>query len=56
MNTTASAPKPGAQEPYRDRKRYAWIFSLLVPCTVALGPSLVLATGDFRMLDRKSVV
>ncbi len=50
MNPTLSAPPPVTQEPYRDRKRYAWIFSLLVPCTVALGPSLVLATGDFRML------
>lgn len=50
MNPTLSAPPPGTQEPYRDRKRYAWIFSLLVPCTVALGPTLVLATGDFRML------
>ena len=44
-------PNPSTPtEPYRDRKRYAWIFSLLVPCTVALGPSLVLATGDFRLL------
>jgi len=45
---TSTAPLP--QEPYRDRKRYAWILSLLVPCTVALGPSLVLLYGDARLL------
>lgn len=36
--------------PYRDRKRYAWILSLLVPSAVLIGPSLVMATGDARML------
>jgi len=41
---------PVAQEPYRDRKRYAWLFSLLVPSIVGIGPALVLATGDPRML------
>lgn len=46
QNSTAPLPK----EPYRDRKRYAWILSLIVPCAVALGPSLVMATGDARML------
>jgi len=50
MTASTATPLPAAPQPYRDRKRYAWIFSLLVPCTVALGPSLVLATGDFRML------
>ena len=24
---------------YRDRKRYAWLLSLVVPCTVAVGPA-----------------
>ena len=43
-------PHPVAQEPYRDRKRYAWLFSLLVPSIVGIGPALVLATGDPRML------
>ncbi|MBC7918977.1 MAG: alkane 1-monooxygenase [Rhodoferax sp.] len=47
MHTTTAT---GPQEPYRDRKRYAWILSLLVPCTVALGPSLVLLYGDARLL------
>jgi len=37
-------------EPYRDRKRYAWILSLLVPCMAGLGPVLVLSTGDARLL------
>jgi alkane 1-monooxygenase len=37
MNTTTTAP--GAA-PYRDHKRYAWILSLLVPMTVAIGPFL----------------
>jgi alkane 1-monooxygenase len=44
----ASVPQPAA--PYRDHKRYAWIFSLLVPCAVGIGPALVLATGDPRTL------
>jgi alkane 1-monooxygenase len=39
-----------AQQPYRDPKRYAWIFSLLVPCTVAIGPLLVLVTDALWML------
>jgi len=50
METPLTHPPSNTSAPYRDHKRYAWIFSLLVPCTVALGPSLVLATGDFRML------
>ena len=44
MNTLA------APTPYRDPKRYAWMFSLLVPCTVAVGPLLVLATDQLWML------
>ena len=44
--TSTSTP----HAPYRDRKRYAWILSLLVPCTVAIGPALVMATGDARLL------
>ena len=41
---------PQMQEPYRDRKRYAWLVSLLVPSIVGIGPLLVMATGDARML------
>jgi alkane 1-monooxygenase len=40
--TTSTSPA----EPYRDRKRYAWLFSILVPCTVGFGPLLMLATGN----------
>ncbi len=43
-----AAPIPA--EPYRDRKRYAWILSLLVPISVGIGPLLMLATGDARLL------
>ena len=41
---TAAAPT------YRDPKRYVWVMSLLVPCSVLLGPVLMLRTGDARML------
>ncbi len=44
--TTSTSPA----EPYRDRKRYAWLLSILVPCTVGFGPLLMLATGDPRAL------
>ena len=27
--------------PYRDRERYAWLLSLVVPCTVGAGPALM---------------
>lgn len=27
--------------PYRDHKRYAWLLSVLVPCTVVIGPALI---------------
>ncbi|WP_394756087.1 alkane 1-monooxygenase [Rhodoferax sp.] len=42
------APLP--ETPYRDRKRYAWLLSLLVPATVLIGPGLMLASGDARAL------
>lgn len=32
--------------PYRDRKRYAWLLSLVVPCTVGVGPALMAWTGE----------
>jgi alkane 1-monooxygenase len=44
MHTQPVAPA------YRDRKRYAWILSLLVPCTVVIGPAMMMATGDARAL------
>jgi len=47
MHTTTST---SPAEPYRDRKRYAWLLSILVPCTVGFGPLLMLATGDPRAL------
>jgi len=44
MPNSSSTPIPA--EPYRDRKRYAWLLSLLVPCTVGIGPALMMVTGD----------
>ena len=35
---------------FRDRKRYAWLLSLLVPCSVTIGPALMLYSGDPRAL------
>jgi alkane 1-monooxygenase len=50
MPSTNGILPPSPAAPYRDRKRYAWILSLLVPCSVALGPLLVLTYGDARLL------
>ena len=33
-------------EPYSDRKRYAWLLSMLVPCAVGIGPALMLVSGQ----------
>ena len=41
MNTTAAATM---HEPYRDRKRYAWLLSALVPVFIGTGALLVLLT------------
>jgi len=35
---------------YRDPKRYAWLLSLWVPCSVTIGPALMLLSGDPRAL------
>lgn len=43
---SGSMSTPLSAQPYRDRKRYAWLLSLLVPCTVAVGPALMMATGN----------
>ncbi|NBT93368.1 MAG: alkane 1-monooxygenase, partial [Betaproteobacteria bacterium] len=32
--------------PYRDRKRHAWLLSLLVPSTVLVGPAAMVWSGD----------
>ena len=45
MSTTSVSPPA---QPYRDRKRYAWILSLLVP--VGFGPLLMVALDDARAL------
>ena len=52
MNAPAPAPAPASPPapPYRDRKRPAWLLSLVVPCTVAIGPALMLISGDVRAL------
>ncbi|MGI9133704.1 MAG: alkane 1-monooxygenase [Rhodoferax sp.] len=46
---TASNNAPEAVA-YHDRKRYAWLLSLLVPCLVLVGPALMMATGAVRAL------
>ena len=49
--TTATAPIPTPPAPpYRDRKRYAWLLSVLVPCIVGMGPVLMMVSGDVRAL------
>ncbi|MEI6802044.1 MAG: alkane 1-monooxygenase [Burkholderiales bacterium] len=45
MDTTL-APAAPPSAPYRDRKRYAWLLSLLVPCSVGIGPAMMVATGN----------
>ena len=47
MSTTPVSP---LAPPYRDRKRYAWILSLLVPMSVGFGPLLMIALDDPRAL------
>jgi len=39
--TPALVPPPSSPlpTPYRDHKRHAWILSLLVPASTALGPA-----------------
>lgn len=47
METLIPSPAIG---PYRDRKRHAWLLSLLVPSLVAAGPLLYYAVQDPRVL------
>ena len=47
--TSPSTVQPPAPA-YRDRKRYAWLLSVLVPCVVGFGPELMKITGDARAL------
>ena len=47
MSTTRTTPP---DQPYRDRKRYAWILSLLVPMSVGFGPLLMIVLDDARAL------
>ena len=49
MTQSTTLPPPLAA-PYRDRKRYAWLMSLLVPASVTIGPALLMWTGDARWL------
>ena len=44
MNDASAATLPAA--PYRDRKRYAWLLSVLVPTFVGSGPLLVHLTDN----------
>jgi len=47
MSTDTASAAPSA---YRDRKRHAWLLSLLVPASVTLGPALMLSHEDARLL------
>lgn len=38
--------KPLKETPYRDRKRHAWLLSLLVPGSVCIGPYLMMKTNE----------
>jgi len=42
---TATIPAP-AETPYRDRKRYAWLLSVIAPLGAPAGPFLYMQTGD----------
>jgi alkane 1-monooxygenase len=44
------SPVPLPAEPYRDRKRWAWVLSLVVPLTIAAGPALWLWHPSTLML------
>jgi hypothetical protein len=44
MTTTHSAHTPAA--PYRDRKRYAWLLSVIAPLGAPAGPILYMQTGE----------
>lgn len=46
MNSIAS-PAPAV---YRDRKRYAWVFSLIVPLTGLIGPAVYMSTHELWTL------
>lgn len=45
MHTTPHTVTPSAPL-WRDSKRAAWLMSLLVPCTVGIGPALMLLSGQ----------
>ena len=46
--TTTSTTLAAANPPYRDRKRYAWLLSVLAPFFIGSAALLVVATGDAR--------
>lgn len=50
METLPPSSAIGPIVPYRDRKRHAWLLSLLVPSLVAAGPLLYYAVQDARVL------
>ena len=47
MHATAHDPQ---LQPYRDRKRLAWLLSLLVPASVTTGPALMLMFGTALLI------
>jgi len=46
MTTTSLPSTHAAAEPYRDRKRYAWLLSVIAPLAAPAGPWLYLQTGQ----------
>ena len=47
MTATADHTVPA---PYRDRKRLAWLVSILVPASIGIAPAMSLATGVYWVL------
>lgn len=47
MTATAETASP---TPYRDRKRHAWLVSILVPASIGIAPVISLATGSYGVL------
>ncbi len=46
----AHAADTAADAPYRDRKRHAWLVSILVPASIGIAPVLSLVSGQYWVL------
>ena len=49
-NPMAAAADTAVDAPYRDRKRHAWLVSILVPASIGIAPVLSLLTGQYWVL------